>query len=251
MMSKKYSWLFILMMLHTCLKLQAQVFEEKFFYDISMNKCDSTQAYYQEILTYYDTTYGQSIGKIKLLKKYGGLIWDGDYSSIADRRKQGVTTTFYENGNVKSLANYNSDLLDGELLSYYANNQLRRKDFYERGRLLFGNCYTQEGKDTAHYDYNIMPQYPGGNNELLKFIAEQIEYPEEALDKGITGVVYTKFTIDLNGKVKNIHLKQPVHKLLDSAALKIIGKIKSKWLPGYLDGEPIEMEVELPISFTL
>lgn len=247
---KNRTVLLILMVL-ACQCLCAQVLVEKRYYDISMQRCDSTQAYYEETLLYYDTTYNQSIGKIKLFKKYGGLISEGEYSNIADRRKQGVTITYFENGTIKSVANYNSDLLDGELLSYYANSQLKRKDFYERGRLLFGNCYTMQGSDTLRYDYNIMPQYSGGNGALLKFIAEHIEYPEEAIDKGITGVVYTKFTVDLNGKIKNLHIKQPVHPLLDSAALKIIGKIKSRWTPGLIDGEPAEMEVELPISFTL
>ncbi|MBK8704688.1 MAG: energy transducer TonB [Saprospiraceae bacterium] len=148
------------------------------------------------------------------------------------------------------MATYKDDKLHGELTVYHPNGQLKRQDLYEDGVFISGNCYTASGLDTTHYDYVVLPQYPGGETALMKFISSQLKYPNKARRKGISGEVVVMFTIDKDGVVKNPKIERSVHPLLDKEGLRIINLLGT-WKPGIIDENYTSFIFHLPINFRL
>jgi len=93
-----------------------------------------------------------------------------------------------------------------------------------------------------------MPEYPGGQEGLRNFLARNVRYPIEALQRGIQGRVYVNFVIDENGDVTNIKIARGVHKSLDQEAVRVV-KLMPKWTPGMQDGKPVKVSYTAPISF--
>ena len=95
-----------------------------------------------------------------------------------------------------------------------------------------------------------MPQYPGGNIELLKFVAENTQYSETAKSDKADGKVIVRFIINKQGNVVNPILVQSVHPALDKEALRVISQLKG-FTPGFYNGKPISVYYNLSITFIL
>ncbi len=105
--------------------------------------------------------------------------------------------------------------------------------------------------DTAKYtNPEKQPEYPGGQDALIKFLISNIRYPEAAREKGIQGTVHVQFTVDKQGKVQNISIKKGVDPLLDAEAIRVMG-IMPDWNPGKVKGKPVNMVMVLPVAFVL
>lgn len=96
----------------------------------------------------------------------------------------------------------------------------------------------------------IMPQYPGGNQALFKFLGENIKYPEQAKKDEISGKVYVTFTVDKDGSVKDVHVLRGIGGGCDEEAIRVV-KMMSHWTPGEQDGAKVSIEYNLPINFKL
>ena len=94
------------------------------------------------------------------------------------------------------------------------------------------------------------PEYPGGDEARIKFIRENLVYPQEAIDKKIEGRVFIGFVIEVDGSLTNFSILRSVHPLLDEEALRVI-KLMPKWIPGELRGKPVRVQFQMPITFTL
>lgn len=95
-----------------------------------------------------------------------------------------------------------------------------------------------------------MPQFPGGVDALRSFVALMLKYPEEAIEKGISGKVFVNFTIDKDGSVTNAKIARGVDPLLDAEALRIVNSLP-KWKPGQQAGQPVSVSYTLPVDFKL
>jgi TonB family protein len=95
-----------------------------------------------------------------------------------------------------------------------------------------------------------MPQYPGGDLELLKFIAGNTNYPDSAKVHNIQGRVIVRFIVDKDGNVVEPEILKGVDPLLDAEALKVVNKLKG-FSPGTQGGKPVSVYYMIPISFTL
>ena len=103
-----------------------------------------------------------------------------------------------------------------------------------------------------------MPEFPGGDLELRKFIAANIKYPEEAKAKKIQGKVFVQFIIDKNGDVVNPKIARGIDPILDNEAIRVIQSLP-KWKPGEqskrIDGEkvwvPKNVSWTVPIEFKI
>jgi len=95
-----------------------------------------------------------------------------------------------------------------------------------------------------------MPQYPGGDMELLKFIAMNTQYPESATTEKAQGKVIVKFIVDTEGKVKDAVIFKGVHPALDAEALRVVSKLE-RFIPGTDGGTPVNVYYYLPITFSL
>lgn len=106
--------------------------------------------------------------------------------------------------------------------------------------------------DSTIVDFpDVGVEYPGGMGAMQKFIQENVEYPEEAREKGYQGRVYVTFIVEPDGSVSNIDvLSGGVHKSLNKEAMRLVRSMP-KWSPGELNGKPVRSRCRLPITFTL
>jgi len=95
-----------------------------------------------------------------------------------------------------------------------------------------------------------MPEYPGGQAEMIKFIIKNIEYPTIAQENNISGKVYVRFVVEKDGNISDIKVVRGVSPELDQEAIRVI-KMMPKWKPGTQRGEPVRVTFTLPINFTL
>jgi len=94
------------------------------------------------------------------------------------------------------------------------------------------------------------PVFPGGEEELVKFLGENIKYPVSAREQGIEGIVYVSFVVSKAGKIVNVKLLRGIIESCDDEAQRVI-KMMPDWLPGKQNGVPVSVEYNLPISFQL
>lgn len=95
-----------------------------------------------------------------------------------------------------------------------------------------------------------MPEFPGGEKTMRKYIADNVQYPETAKEKGIEGKVFVTFTVSKNGNIKNAKVVRSIDSLIDKEALRVI-KSMPDWTPGKQRGKKVDVEFTLPINFSL
>ena len=96
----------------------------------------------------------------------------------------------------------------------------------------------------------VMPQYPGGQIAMLKYIMENIKYPEQAMKKGIQGRVAVSFIVEKDGSISDVKPVLSVHPLLNKEAVRVV-KSMPKWTPGKQNGKPVRVRFNLPVMFKL
>jgi protein TonB len=94
-----------------------------------------------------------------------------------------------------------------------------------------------------------MPDFPGGELELYKFLEENIKYPPMARESGISGKVI-KFVVNKDGKISDIALLRGIGGGCDEEALRVVKKMPL-WKPGKQNGVPVPVWFTLPINFIL
>jgi protein TonB len=96
-----------------------------------------------------------------------------------------------------------------------------------------------------------MPEFPGGQQAMMKFIAENVQYPVIAMENGIQGRVVCQFVVEKDGKPSNIQVvRTSGDASLDKEAVRVIGTMP-KWKPGIQFGKPVRVTFTLPINFKL
>lgn len=111
----------------------------------------------------------------------------------------------------------------------------------ERRDSVLGICFAK---------LEAMPSFPGGDEELFKFLSHNMEYPEAAVKNKVKGRVIVRFTVDKDGNVTSPEVVEGVSPELDAEALRVV-KSMPKWNPGIVDGKPADVKFTLPISFRL
>ncbi|QIA08215.1 energy transducer TonB [Draconibacterium halophilum] len=107
-----------------------------------------------------------------------------------------------------------------------------------------------EGSDAIFFIVEDMPEFPGGDEALRKYIANAITYPEIAHTKEIEGKVYVSFVVEKDGSIGNAKIERGVDPSLDKEALRVV-KSLPKWKPGKQRGEPVRVQYTVPINFAL
>jgi periplasmic protein TonB len=97
---------------------------------------------------------------------------------------------------------------------------------------------------------DVMPEYPGGMDDLSYFFYTHLKYPEEAKKNKIEGTVFISFVVDENGKVKNVKTVKSVHPLLDKEAVRVASQMPV-WTPGKQSGKTVKVLFNLPVKFSL
>lgn len=95
-----------------------------------------------------------------------------------------------------------------------------------------------------------MPQFPGGDAELLKYISTHIKYPTMAAENNIQGRVVVKFVVKKDGQVGDVVVLRGRDPDLDKEAQRVV-KTLPKFIPGKMNGQAVAVWYTLPINFKL
>ena len=115
----------------------------------------------------------------------------------------------------------------------------------------FTTSTAQTKKNDMVFDVvEVMPQYPGGQIAMLKYIMENMKYPEQAMKEGIQGRVAVRFIVEKDGSISDVKPVLSVHPLLNKEAVRVV-KSMPKWSPGKQNGKPVRVRFNLPVMFKL
>jgi protein TonB len=95
-----------------------------------------------------------------------------------------------------------------------------------------------------------MPEFPGGEGALFKFIQSNIQYPAMERDNDIQGRVIVGFVVNEDGSVSDVSVKKGVSSGLDKEAIRVV-KLLPKFKPGKQQGKAVKVAYVLPIMFKL
>lgn len=96
----------------------------------------------------------------------------------------------------------------------------------------------------------VMPQYQGGMEELMKFIKKKMRYPATPKRMGIDGTVFVSFIVNGDGSIRDVSVIRGVHEDLDKEAMRVISMLPG-WKGGKQGGYPVAVKMVLPIKFAL
>ncbi len=108
----------------------------------------------------------------------------------------------------------------------------------------------EEEETEVFFIVEDMPEFPGGELALRKWIANEIKYPVIAQENGIQGKVYVTFVVGKDGSVSNATVARGVDPSLDKEALRVVNALP-KWKPGKQRGKPVNVSYTVPINFVL
>lgn len=115
----------------------------------------------------------------------------------------------------------------------------------------FMTSTAQTKKNDMVFDVvEVMPQFPGGQIAMLKYIMENMKYPEQAMKEGIQGRVAVRFIVEKDGSISDVRPVLSVHPLLNKEAVRVVESMP-KWTPGKQNGKPVRVRYNLPVMFKL
>jgi len=94
------------------------------------------------------------------------------------------------------------------------------------------------------------PEFPGGIEELQKYLASNITYPKKARLNKEEGTVYITFIVDKSGAIRDAKILRGVSPILDKEAIRVVSKMPD-WKPGMQEGEVVNVQYNIPIKFSL
>ena len=94
------------------------------------------------------------------------------------------------------------------------------------------------------------PLFPGGMQEMMKFLQQNIKYPKEAQEQGKQGRVIVQFVVNKDGSITGDSVVRSVDPLLDAEALRVVRSMPN-WTPGKQKGKPVRVRFTLPVTFHL
>jgi protein TonB len=94
------------------------------------------------------------------------------------------------------------------------------------------------------------PTFPGGDEARIRFLTNNIKYPQMARESSIQGTVYVTFVVERDGSVTDVRILRGIGGGCDEEAIRVI-KAMPKWIPGKQRGKPVRVQFNMPIKFTL
>jgi TonB family protein len=133
--------------------------------------------------------------------------------------------------------------------SVYAGNKSVNADAANGDKTTVQSSINPQG-EIPLVEVEEMPVYHGGDTALLKFIADNAKYPEEAKKKNITGKVIVRFIVEKDCSVSDVTILKSVDPLLDAEAVRVAGLLKFE-KPAKNGGKSVRVFYMVPITFAL
>jgi len=195
-----------------------------------------------------DTKYFDKKGRITKLKK-------AKYKELTTKYDDDIIETNYYKINGDVLIR-STKMNNNKPIGVWVNNDERGHLIMERDfdKVVYAKPFVadkndKEYKDTLEGRDVVYPSY-GEEGDRLNYIRDNISYPVEAKESGAQGTVYITFKITKDGDITKVEILRGVDPYLDYEAYRAISEM-GKWQPGTLDGEVIEMQLNMPIRFIL
>ena len=171
-----------------------------------------------------------------------------------EMRKKITMTSFNPDGTPSNNFKINEVERHGDTTTYSIDPFTISADKFNKFKITSGediNVKVKHAKNDSIYQIvDQMPEFPGGTEALLKFVANNVKYPEKAKDEEISGRVFISFVIEKDGSVSNVELKRGIGGGCDDEAVRVV-KAMPKWKPGIKDGKPVRVSYMMPINFKL
>lgn len=109
----------------------------------------------------------------------------------------------------------------------------------------------EEEEEVIFMVVESMPEFPGGQQALFKYLAENVKYPVIAQENGIQGRVICQFVVNKDGSIVDVvAVRSSGEASLDKEAIRVI-KSMPKWKPGKQRGKPVRVKYTVPVNFRL
>ena len=225
--------------------------------------------------TYADADLSVKHGNFRCFVENGTKTSEGDYDhNVAE----GFWNFWYDDGNLKDHGKFLSGIKDAERDSifniykesknislfffpksvkdstweYFHENGVRSGlEQYKSGRLTESQYWNADGSEVAKDAVvDRMPEFPGGEMEMMRYFTNNIKYPKVAKRKRILGTVYVSFEVDKEGVAKNFVVYESVSPEIDNEALRVLQSMP-RWIPGMAQNRAVKVQYNLPLKFSL
>ena len=115
--------------------------------------------------------------------------------------------------------------------------------------LISARSFAQEGQINQEVEQGDA-SYPGGQAAMDQYINDNMQYPQESIDKNEEGVISVMLTVNADGSISNVFAGQNDFPLLAAEAVRLV-KAMPNWVPAKMNGMAIKQQVYTPISFVL
>ena len=156
------------------------------------------------------------------------------------------TQVYSQQGNV---SNNNQTIEEDPIEEVTSVDEVIEEDILKKG-FPRGEEEIVDDESPVFFQVEKMPVFPGGESALATFIKDNIEYPEEAMSKKISGRVMVQFVVEKSGTVSHIEVIKGVHEILDKEAVRVVS-LFPKWQCGTQRGHKVRVRIIMPFSFEL
>lgn len=116
--------------------------------------------------------------------------------------------------------------------------------------LYFTNPEKKEQEEKIYDFVDVEASFPGGPEAMIKWIVDNLEYPQVALENNIEGRVFVEFVVEKTGELSNISILRSPNDLFSKEVIRLIGAMPN-WEPGKVNNQNVRMRYRLPINFRL
>ena len=140
-------------------------------------------------------------------------------------------------------------LLNSNLKAQNVVNPTNEKDNITILRAV-GDDSTVSDKEKVYQVVEQQPSFPGGREELFKYLAYNVRYPIDAAKNKIEGRVLVTFVVEHDGSISNVNVANSVYPSLDKESIRVVSGMP-KWIPGKANGKTVRVKYTIPITFRL
>ena len=102
--------------------------------------------------------------------------------------------------------------------------------------------------DKVYEKVEVMPEFPGGDQAMMDFVAKNVVYPQEARDKEISGRVMVGFIVEKDGSISDAKVVKGIGGGCDEEAVRVVNAMP-KWKPGKQKSKPVRVSFMMPFNF--
>ena len=109
---------------------------------------------------------------------------------------------------------------------------------------------TEPDENSIFQVVELLPEFPGGMAELMKYLQKNLRYPQICKEQGVQGRVFVQFVVNTDSTITDVNVIKSVNPHLDEEAVRVV-KAMPKWNPGKQRGELVRVRFTLPVTFRL